>query len=99
LRLKVGDYEIPEGALLFVKITIGPYPVSFGGAISMDEAPALMRRLKLLSQERAIHYDVVDKEGVSSDGICNLIHLKFARTPTQPPLIRFYAQLAHPFIT
>lgn len=99
MRLKVGDYEIPESALLFVRTTIGPYPVAFGGAVSMDEAPDLMRKLKLLAEQRAIRYEVVDKDGVSSDGICNLIHLKFARTATQPPLIRFYGQLAHPFIT
>jgi hypothetical protein len=95
----VGDYEIPKNALLYVRLTFGPYPVSFGGVIGWDEAPDLVRSLKLLAEQMALHYEAVDRDGLSSSGLCNLIHLKFERTATPPPRIRFSGQLAHPFIT
>lgn len=98
MRLMVGDYEIPESALRYVRLSIGPYPVAFGGVIGEDDAEELTRALKLLAEQRALHYEAVDTEGVSSSGICNLIHLKFERTVTKPPMIRFSGQLAHPFI-
>jgi hypothetical protein len=94
----LGDYELPRGALLYLRITYGPHPVSFGGVISAIEAPELMRSLKLLSQQTAIHYDAVDREGTSSKGICNLTHLKFENIASPPPRIRFSGQLTHPFI-
>ena len=99
MRLTVGDYEVPTETLLYVKVSFGPFPVSFGGMVEEDESPALIRKLKLLAEQRALHYDVVDKEGVSSTGICNLVHLKFEKILARPPRIRFSAQLAHPFIT
>lgn len=99
MRLTVGDYEIPKGVLLYVRITYGPYPVSFGGVIGVSEGKELMRRLRLLAEERAIHYDAEDREGMSSTGICNLTHLKFEILASPPPRIRFSGDLAHPFIT
>ena len=99
MRLMVGDYEIPMETLLYVRVSFGPYPVSFGGVVGGNAAPDLVRKLRLLAEQRALHYDVVDSEGLSSDGICNLVHLKFEKTATQPPRIRFSGQLAHPFIT
>ena len=98
MRLSVGDCEIPRDALLYVRISYGPYPVSFGGVIAEDDAQDLMTRLKLLAEQTAIRYDAEDRSGVSSSGICNLIHLKFERILTPPPRIRFSGQLAHPFI-
>ena len=98
MRLAVGDCDIPKGELLYVRISYGPYPVSFGGVIGEDDAQDLMRKLKLLAEQRAIRYDAEDKDGVTSSGICNLIHLKFERILTPPPRIRFSGQLAHPFI-
>jgi hypothetical protein len=97
--LIVGDYEIPEAALRYVRLSIGPYPVSFGGMVGGDDAQELMRTLKLLAEQSALQYEAEDMEGVSSSGICNLIHVKFERSTTQPGMIRFSAQLAHPFIT
>jgi len=95
----VGDCDIPTEALLYVRVSFGPYPVTFGGVIGWDEAPNLVSKLKLLAEQRAIHYEAVDRQGMSSSGICNLINLKFERTATKPPRIRFSGQLAHPFIT
>ena len=94
----MGDCEIPKGALLYVRISYGPYPVSFGGVISEDGAPDLMRKLKLLAEQRAIRYEAEDRDGITSSGICNLIHLKFEKIASRPPRIRFSGQLAHPFI-
>ena len=98
LRLTVGDYDIPKNALRYVRVTFGPYPVSFGGMIGGDEASELVRKLRLLAEQRAIRYEAVDNEGLSSEGICNLVHLRFERIAAHPSLTRFSGQLAHPFI-
>lgn len=84
---------------MYVALSIGPYPVSFGGVVGLEEGTDLVRKLKLLAEERGLQYEAVDKDGVGSTGICTLIHLKFERTATHPPMIRFSGQLAHPFIT
>ena len=99
MRLIIGDCEIPADALLYVSLSIGSYPVSFGGVVRGDEGLGLLKRLKLLAEQRGIPYDAVDKEGIGSTGICKVVNLKFERTSTDPPMVRFSGRLAHPFIT
>ena len=99
MRLKIGDLEIPGEVLIYVTLSIGSYPVSFGGVVREDEGAPFLRNLKLLAEERGLLYDAVDKDGVASTGLCNIMNLKFEKTTTNPPMIRFAGRLAHPFIT
>ena len=98
LRLKIGDCEIPEPVLSYVVLSIGPFPVSFGGVAGREEGAQIRKRLRLLAEEKAIPYDAVDKNGVASSGLCNIRDLKFEERPTTPGLIRFSGRLVHPFI-
>ena len=98
MRLKIGDCEIPEPFLLYVELSIGPFPVAFGGIARGDEALAIRKRLKLLAQERAVSYEAVDKNGLPSTGICDIKDLKFQETSTRPTMIKFSGRLVHPFI-
>jgi hypothetical protein len=98
LRLKIGDCEIPEAFLLYVELSIGPFPVAFGGIARGDEALAIRKRLKLLAEERAVSYEAVDKNGLPSTGICDIKDLKFQETSTRPIMIKFSGRLVHPFI-
>jgi hypothetical protein len=98
LKLKIRDCEIPEQFLTYVVLSTGYFAVSFGGVAPRDEVLEILRRLKLLSQENAIPYEAVDKNGVESTGICNLKDLKFGETPANPNVIRFSGRLVHPFI-
>jgi hypothetical protein len=98
LRLKIGDCEIPEPFLLFVEVSIGPFPVAFGGIARGEEGIAIRKRLRLLAEERAVTYEAVDKNGISSTGICDIKGLKFEETPTRPAMIKFSGRLVHPFI-
>jgi len=83
---------------LFVDVSIGPFPVSFGGIARGDEAIAIQKRLRLLAEERAIVYEAVDRNGFSSTGICDIKDLKFQETSTRPVMIKFSGRLVHPFI-
>jgi hypothetical protein len=99
LRLKIGDCDIPKDVLVYVALSIGSYPVSFGGVLQRDEGANLIKKLKLLAEEKGIPYDAVDKDGVALTGICKIVNLKFEATSTNPPMVRFSGRLAHPFIT
>jgi hypothetical protein len=98
LKLKIRDCEIPEQFLTYVVLSTGYFAVSFGGVARREEATQLQKRLKLVSQESAIPYEAVDKNGVESTGICNLKDLKFVATRANPNMIRFSGRLVHPFI-
>lgn len=58
----------------------------------------VLKKLKLLAEEKAIPYEVVDKSGVGSTGICNIKDLKLEEAPASSGLIRFSGLLVHPFI-
>ena len=99
LKLKIGDCDIPKEVLVYVVLSIGPYPISFGGVVQRDEGANLIKKLKLMAEQRGIPYEAVDKDGVALTGICRIVNLKFEATSTNPPMIRFSGRLAHPFIT
>jgi hypothetical protein len=98
LRLKIRDCEIPEQFLTYVVLSTGTFAVSFGGVARRDEVTEMLKKLKLLAEERAVPYEAVDKNGVESTGICNIKNLKFGETPADSDLIRFSGRLVHPFI-
>jgi len=98
LKLKIRDCEIPEQILTYVVLSTGTFAVSFGGVARRDEVTEMLKKLKLLAEERAVPYEAVDKNGVESTGICNIKNLKFGETPADPDLIRFSGRLVHPFI-
>jgi hypothetical protein len=98
LRLKIGYCEIPEPNILFVSLSVGPFPVAFGGIVYGDKADTILRQLKLLAEEKAIPYEAMDHHGVESRGLCDIKDLKFEEITTSPVLVRFSGRLAHPFI-
>lgn len=98
LRIRVGDCELPARLLLYVFVSIGSSPVSFGGVAYGEEGERLRKRLRLLSEERGLLYEAVDQNGLESKGLCKIEGLKFDETPTIPVRIRFSGQLSHPFI-
>lgn len=98
MRLIIGGYEIPERSLLRVDLSVESDPVSFDGVAPQDDGVEIRRRLRLVAQERAIPFEAVDKNGVTSVGICNVKDLKFQEIVAKPPLIRFSGRLTRPFI-
>jgi DNA-binding response OmpR family regulator len=97
LRLRVGDCEIPARLLLYVFVSIGSSPVSFGGVAYGEEGEGLREKLRLLSGQIELLYDAVDENGVESKGLCKIEGLKFDETPTVPVRIRFSGQLSDPY--
>jgi hypothetical protein len=98
MKLTIADCEIPQANLLYVVVSIGPFPVSFGAMLWGDEGRAIQRRLSLLSQQKALHYDAVDKDGLYSAGLCEIKDLKFEEMHTDPITIRVSGRLVHPFL-
>jgi hypothetical protein len=94
LRLKVGDYEVPEHNLTYVVLSIGSIPVSFGGTAREEEGKGIERTLRRLAEDKAIPYEVIDMRGIRLTGLCNIINLKFDTSAEKAPaLIRFSGQL------
>jgi len=98
LRLRIGDCEIPPQLLLYVFVSIGSSPVSFGGVAYGEEGESMRKRLKVLGEEKAVLYEAVDQNGLSSNGLCKIEELKFEETPTFPIRIKFSGNLTHPFM-
>ena len=98
LRLRIGDCDIPRQLLLYVFESIGSSPVSFGGVAYGDEGESIRRKLTLLGEEKAIVYEAIDQNGLTSNGLCKIEELKFEETPTFPIRIKFSGNLTHPFI-
>jgi len=94
LRLKVGDYEVPEHNLTYVVLSIGSVPVSFGGTAREEEGREVESTLKSLAEDKAIPYEAIDMQGIRLTGLCNIINLKFDTVAEKAPtLIRFSGQL------
>ena len=97
MRLRVGELLFSEDVLIYLTLSIGPSPVSFGGVMRGEDAAELQKKLKLLAQEGGISYLAVDRNGVELSGFCRIIDLKFEQLATHPLMIRFSGKLAHPF--
>ena len=98
MKLTIADCEIQPQYLLYVVLSIGPFPVSFGAVIWGEDGPAIQRRLKLLAEQKALPYEAIDNHGLSSSGLCEIRDLKFEETPTEPAMIKISGRLVHPFI-
>jgi DNA-binding response OmpR family regulator len=98
MKLKIGDCELPERCLLYVFLTVGSSLVSFAGVAYGEEGENIRKRLKLLSEQNAILYEAVGREGCTTAGLCCIRDLEFKELPTFPDRIEFSAQLVRPFI-
>ena len=98
LRLRIADCELPRHCLLYVFVSIGAAPISFGGVAYGNEGEFIRERLNLLAEERVVLYEAVDQNGLESSGLCKVEGLNFDETPTVPIRLKFSGQLAHPFI-
>ena len=98
MKLKIGDCELPTRCLLYVFLTVGSSLVSFAGVAYGEEGENIRKRLKLLSEQNAILYEAVGREGCTAAGLCRIRDLEFKEIPTFPDRIEFSAQLVRPFI-
>jgi hypothetical protein len=98
MRLRIADCSFQEQQLLYVVLSIGPFPVTFGAIVWGDDGEAIARRIRLLAEQKALTYDAVDKNGLSSSGLCEIRDLKFEKTSTDPIMIKITGRLVHPFI-
>ena len=98
MKLTIAGCEIRPENLLYVVLSIGPFPVTFGAVVWGEEGEAIRRRLRLLAEQKALPYEAVDKHEFSSSGLCEIRDLKFEETPTEPVMIKISGRLVHPFI-
>jgi hypothetical protein len=95
LKLKIGDYEVPERSLKFVVLYSDSSSVSFAGVFVGEEGRAAGAELRRSAQIRAIPFEAVDRNGVGSTGICDVKDLKLVGTG--PSIIKFSGRLVRPF--
>jgi len=98
MKLRIADCEFREQQLIYVVLSIGPFPVTFGAVVWGDEGGAIARRIRLLAEQKALSYDAEDKHGLTSAGLCEIRDLKFEQTSTDPIMIKISGRLVHPFI-
>lgn len=94
MKLKIGDYEIPERCLRYV-VLYRTAPVSFGGVLVGDEGLRTKEKLRRLTLMKAISYEAVDRNGVYATGVCDVKNLKFGENTA--PTTKFFGELVRPF--
>jgi len=95
LKLKIGDYEIPEHCLRYIVLYPESSSVVFAGVLVGDQRLQEKVKLRRLAETRAIPYEAVDRNGVPATGICDIKNLKFDGNTTQ--MIKFSGRLVRPF--
>jgi hypothetical protein len=95
LKLKVGDYDIPERCLKFVVLYYEDASVSFAGVLIDQKDREAAGGLRRLAQTRAIPFEAVDRNGVGSTGICNVKDLRIVGNANS--VIKFSGRLVRPF--
>jgi hypothetical protein len=95
LKLKIGDYEIPERCLRFVILYPELSSVSFAGIFVGQKERDSGAALRRLSELRAIPFEAVDKNGIGSTGICDVKDLKLVGRGTS--IVKFSGRLVRPF--
>jgi len=95
LKLKIGDYEVPERCLRSVVLYPGSSSVTFAGVFVGEQGLQARTGLRRLAEMRAMPFEVVDRNGVSSTGLCDVKNLKFDGDGT--PVIKFSGRLVRPF--
>jgi hypothetical protein len=94
VKLKIGDFEIPDRCLRYVVLFFETASVSFGGTLIQDDDLHLKNALRRMSMERGIRYEAVDINGVRAKGLCSIRNLKFDQDDAP---IKFHGQLRRPF--
>jgi hypothetical protein len=94
MRLRIGKYDIPEHTLTNVDLTLGTSTVTFSGMAHEDEAREIVPKLRELAmQANRMHYEAVDKMGLSVTGLGNLVNLKLEEITTYPNFVIFSGEL------
>jgi hypothetical protein len=97
MRLRIGEYEIPERTLTNVDLIVGTSTVVFSGMAQEEEAKEILPKLRELAAELApISYEAIDVMGTRSTGVCSLINLKLEEVTTTPSLVIFSGELVYP---
>ena len=94
MRLKIGDYEIPERCLKFVFLYPNSSCVSFAGVFVGEDGRIAGKELRRSAQVRAVPFEAVDRNGVGSAGLCDVKDLKLA---SRSSIIKFSGRLVRPF--
>ena len=97
MRLRIGEYEIPEEALTNITFIEGTPTVIFSGMAQEGQGMRIVSMLRKLGSKRsAIRYEAFDQLGVRSAGLCNIANLKFEEITTKPHLVIFSGELVAP---
>lgn len=95
MKLKIGEYEIPERCLTSVTLYYESSSVSFAGVLVGDQGLEAGRGLRRLAQMSAIPFEAVDRNGVLSSGICTIKDFKLDGESASR--VRFSGRLVRPF--
>ena len=95
MKLKIGDYEIPDHCLTSVTLYPELSSVAFAGVLVGEQRLQARTYLRRLAEMRAIPFEAIDRDGVSSTGICDLKNLTLVGEDT--PRIKFSGRLVRPF--
>ena len=97
MRLRIGEYEIPEEALTNINLVEGTSTVIFSGMAQESQGMRIVSMLRRLqSKMTAIKYEAFDQLGVRSTGLCHIANLKFEEITTEPHLVIFSGELVAP---
>jgi hypothetical protein len=95
LKLKIGDYEVPEHCLRSVVLYSGSSFATFAGVFVGEQELEVKTGLRRLAEMRAMPFEVVDRNGVTATGVCDIKNLKFEGEST--PVVKFSGRLTPPF--
>ena len=95
MKLRIGNYEVPEKCLRYVILYGESGTISFGGIIVGEQNSETKSTLIRLAEEKAMEFEAIDRNGVGTEGFCNIKHLKF--DGRNPSIVKFSGQLLRPF--
>ena len=95
MKLKIGDYEVPERCLRDVVMYPESSAVAFAGVFVGKQGLQAGTGLRRLAAMRALTFEAVDRNGVSTTGLCDIKDLKL--DGDRPPIIKFSGRLVRPF--
>jgi hypothetical protein len=97
MRLRIGEYEIPEETLTNITLIEGTSTVIFSGMAQQGQGMRIVSMLrKLRSKRTVIRYEAFDQLGVRSAGLCSIANLRFEEITTKPRLVIFSGELVAP---
>ena len=96
MRLKIGEYEIPERCLTFLTLYHRSASVLFAGVLVGEKGLQAITGIRRLAETRAIPFEAVDRDGVSSTGLCDIRNLKLEEDSAA---VKFSGRLVRPFTT